>query len=542
VGTPAVTANAGTNLNTSSLALDTTVAGLEVAQGSTTSGQKGALIQAAVTTAAPSYTTAQTSPLSLTPAGRLRIDGSGTTQPISGSVDQGNPNIGSPWLVRLTDGVVNTPIMDAPSRAAFQKITDGTNTAAVKAASTGAAAADPSLVVQISPNQAAFPVTANAGTNLNTSALALDATLTGGTAKGIVRGGQKGTTNTNADITHTPSGANHELIDIGIYDGSGNQITSFGGGTQYAEGTTQATATGTVALGKDPSNVVSPLQLDASKRLIVSCTNGCSASSAGQLGTPLYVQPPGNPAYSAVKPGLAASNAALIAGLYSATPPVLIPGQQAAFQFDRYSRLIMAPPSALPPVKLTLDGNTTVGSPTSPLYTATVPATMPASYHATTGTAGIASAASATDIFTISGSSTAGVAILVNRIQVSCTQTTAGILALQVLKRSTADSGGTSTAVTETPDDSKFGASGASILKYTANPTLGTAVGDGVDSAQIGCLAAATASSNDVYLNILSKPTVLRGSAEQLTINLGGVTVTGSKFTITVDYMAVAGI
>lgn len=56
-----------------------------VAQGSTTSGQTGGLTQAAVTTSAPTYTTAQTSPLSLTTAGGLRVDGSGTTQPISAS-------------------------------------------------------------------------------------------------------------------------------------------------------------------------------------------------------------------------------------------------------------------------------------------------------------------------------------------------------------------------------------------------------------------------------------------------------------------------
>ncbi|MDP2381245.1 MAG: hypothetical protein Q8N00_00415 [Nitrospirota bacterium] len=41
--------------------------------GSTTSGQSGALSMGAVTTAAPSYTTAQTNPLSLTPSGELRV-------------------------------------------------------------------------------------------------------------------------------------------------------------------------------------------------------------------------------------------------------------------------------------------------------------------------------------------------------------------------------------------------------------------------------------------------------------------------------------
>ena len=68
-----VTANAGTNLNTSALALDTSVNGVIVAQGSTTSGEKGPMVQGAVTTNAPSYTTAQTSPLSLDASGLLRV-------------------------------------------------------------------------------------------------------------------------------------------------------------------------------------------------------------------------------------------------------------------------------------------------------------------------------------------------------------------------------------------------------------------------------------------------------------------------------------
>jgi hypothetical protein len=103
-----VTANAGTNLNTSLLQLDTTGAKLNNAQGSTTSGQTGPLVQGAVTTAAPNYVTAQTSPLSMTAAGGLRTDTStiaGTTTVTAGvaglqavggnaassSADSGNP-------------------------------------------------------------------------------------------------------------------------------------------------------------------------------------------------------------------------------------------------------------------------------------------------------------------------------------------------------------------------------------------------------------------------------------------------------------------
>jgi hypothetical protein len=54
-------------------ATDASVTGLQVAQGSSTSGQKGDLVQGAVTTNAPSYTTAQTSPLSLDTSGLLRV-------------------------------------------------------------------------------------------------------------------------------------------------------------------------------------------------------------------------------------------------------------------------------------------------------------------------------------------------------------------------------------------------------------------------------------------------------------------------------------
>jgi hypothetical protein len=43
-----------------------------LAQGSTTSGQTGTLVQGAVTTSNPTYTTAQTDPLSLDTSGRLR--------------------------------------------------------------------------------------------------------------------------------------------------------------------------------------------------------------------------------------------------------------------------------------------------------------------------------------------------------------------------------------------------------------------------------------------------------------------------------------
>jgi hypothetical protein len=74
-------------------------------QGSTTSGQSGLMVQAAVTTAAPSYTTAQTSPLSLDTSGNLRMNcvtgcaGGGSTSNASSGVATSSTNSAAvAWL------------------------------------------------------------------------------------------------------------------------------------------------------------------------------------------------------------------------------------------------------------------------------------------------------------------------------------------------------------------------------------------------------------------------------------------------------------
>jgi hypothetical protein len=72
---------------------------------------------------------------------------------------------------------------------------------------------------------------------------------------------------------------------IAIVDGSGTQITSFGGGTQYADGVTQATPTGTVALGKNSSNVLHAVSLDGSGNLNVNvAAGGASGGTSSSFG------------------------------------------------------------------------------------------------------------------------------------------------------------------------------------------------------------------------------------------------------------------
>lgn len=113
-GTVAATQSGTWNLNniTGTVSLptgastETTLAKLTQTQGSTTSGQAGPLVLGAVTTAAPAYSTAQSSPLSLTTAGAMRVDGSGSTQPISGTVAATQSGT---WNITNVSGTVSLP-------------------------------------------------------------------------------------------------------------------------------------------------------------------------------------------------------------------------------------------------------------------------------------------------------------------------------------------------------------------------------------------------------------------------------------------------
>lgn len=67
---------------------------------------------------------------------------------------------------------------------------------------------------------------------------------------------------------------------VAIVDGSGNQITTFGGGTQYAAGTASATPTGTVALAWDGTNV-RPVLSDSSGNLQVEFASAQAVTQSG---------------------------------------------------------------------------------------------------------------------------------------------------------------------------------------------------------------------------------------------------------------------
>ena len=61
----------------------------------------------------------------------------------------------------------------------------------------------------------------------------------------------------------------NNALNVAITDGSGNQITSFGGGTQYAEGATAATITGTAMMMEGAANTLVVAQGTAADGLLV---------------------------------------------------------------------------------------------------------------------------------------------------------------------------------------------------------------------------------------------------------------------------------
>lgn len=90
---------------------------------------------------------------------------------------------------QVVDGSGNVqPSGDVAARALFVKATDGTNTAAVKAASTPAAATDPAIVVTMSPNAAfASPaLTANAPAAASVGVASAQAVAVNASRKGLI--------------------------------------------------------------------------------------------------------------------------------------------------------------------------------------------------------------------------------------------------------------------------------------------------------------------------------------------------------------------
>jgi hypothetical protein len=148
----------------------------------------------------------------------------------------------------------------------------------------------------------------------------------------------------------------------------------------------------------------------------------------------------------------------------------------------------------------------------------------------------IVPAASATDIAILPGNGTT--TVYVTKVIISGIQTTGGAVQFFLAKRSTANTGGTSTSFTVVPHDSGDAAASSTPLNYTANPTsTGTLVGN-VRTAYVA-LGASTVTTNDVIefsFGVGGKPIILSGTTQGLAVNLNAVTVTGGSIDVTYEW------
>lgn len=198
-----VNANAGTNLNTSALALesggnlaaiaadtadvDAALDASVIAQEATTSGAKGITAFGAVTTSAPTYTTAKSDALSLTTGGALRSDITtiaGTAPSAAGKIDVKAAD-GDVFVRQATAGNLNATVIGAGSA--------GTANAGVVTVQ-GIASMTKLLVT---PDSVALP----ANQTINAAQLNGHTTLEGGTNGSLAIGG---TVATNVAITANP--------------------------------------------------------------------------------------------------------------------------------------------------------------------------------------------------------------------------------------------------------------------------------------------------------------------------------------------------
>lgn len=144
--------------------------------------------------------------------------------------------------------------------------------------------------------------------------------------------------------------------------------------------------------------------------------------------------------------------------------------------------------------------------------------------------------ATPTDICTITGSASKTIRVL--RVAIQGTQTTGGYETFGFVKRSTANTGGTSAALTGVPYDSNDAAATATVLQYTANPTaLGTAVGT-IGSYRTYIPVSATGTGGTqlppafyTFSDLPAKAVVLRGTSQVLAINGNSTTMAGNVLT-----------
>lgn len=205
--------------------------------------------------------------------------------------------------------------------------------------------------------------------------------------------------------------------------------------------------------------------------------------------------------------GTAATASQLVGGIFNTTLPTITSGQQSAIQLDNKGRLLRG-----------VDNGRI-------------------SYAAATTSAGFTAAATANqDVWRISGSATK--TVYIRKIRITATATAVQRNRVSLIKRSTANTGGTLVANTAVPYDSTDVAATASVNHYTAAPTSGTATGQVRTAAYLIPTATSLYNSEMIFefTENEGNPLVLRGTAEGLGVVFGVAPGAGNLISISVEW------
>lgn len=141
-------------------------------------------------------------------------------------------------------------------------------------------------------------------------------------------------------------------------------------------------------------------------------------------------------------------------------------------------------------------------------------------------------------LFAVCGSATK--TVVLRSLQISGTATTVGTLVMNLIKTSTAPTGGTPVSVPATSYDSNDAAPTATATAYTAAPTAGTAIGTFAAFSESFLTAGGGQATSQVPGVITvpqgSKPIILRGTGQCVELSTPSVALSGGSISVSASW------
>src|SRR5882672_5330946 len=167
-------------------------------------------------------------------------------------------------------------------------------------------------------------------------------------------------------LVSTAGDPSEEVVSVQIVDANGDQITSFGGGTQYTEGDTDSTITGSAILWEDTSDTLRsvsaakplPVRVGDGTNQVTLLTAGSDAESntSNRLPITAWLKSFNGTTWDRLCSGLTGAQSAVTGflntlgmGQYNSTAPTLTNAQACNLQLDSAANLKVNIGTALPP-------------------------------------------------------------------------------------------------------------------------------------------------------------------------------------------------